>query len=107
MPKNGAALWIRWKKRLSEISSRSERSTALPKRLGKFFLAMAKQVRRSRRDPPEWIVAEDASIIPDGQTVTGKVALRAFYQPVFENITWSPTHAEASKGGTLDYTFGN
>ena len=54
--------------------------------------------------------AEDASIIHDGQTVTGKDALRAFYQPVFANkefsLTWSPTHAEASKDGTLGYMFG-
>jgi ketosteroid isomerase-like protein len=54
--------------------------------------------------------ADDASIIHDGQTVTGKDALRAFYQPVFANkdfsLTWSPTHAEASKDGTLGYTFG-
>jgi len=36
--------------------------------------------------------------------------LRAFYQPVFANkdfnLTWSPNDAEASKDGTLAYTFG-
>jgi ketosteroid isomerase-like protein len=55
-------------------------------------------------------LAEDASIIHDGQTVTGKDALRAFYQPIFDNkdfnLTWSPTHAEASTDGTLGYTYG-
>ncbi|MBZ5489700.1 MAG: nuclear transport factor 2 family protein [Acidobacteriia bacterium] len=54
--------------------------------------------------------ADDASIIHDGQTVTGKNALRAFYQPVFADrdftLTWSPNHAEASKDGTLGYTYG-
>jgi ketosteroid isomerase-like protein len=54
--------------------------------------------------------ANDASIIHDGQAFTGKDALRAFYQPVFANkdftLTWSPSHAEASKDGTLGYTFG-
>jgi ketosteroid isomerase-like protein len=54
--------------------------------------------------------ADDASIIHDGQAVTGKDAFRAFYQPVFANkdfsLTWSPTHAEASMNGTLGYTYG-
>ena len=54
--------------------------------------------------------ADDASIIHDGQTVTGKDALRAFYQPVFANkdftLTWSPNHAEPSRDGTLGYTYG-
>lgn len=46
----------------------------------------------------------------NGQTVTGKDALRAFYQPVFANkdfsLTWSPTHAEASVDRTLGYIYG-
>jgi ketosteroid isomerase-like protein len=54
--------------------------------------------------------ANDASIIHDGQAVPGKDSLRAFYQPVFAKkdftLTWSPRHAEASKDGTLGYTFG-
>jgi ketosteroid isomerase-like protein len=54
--------------------------------------------------------ADDASIIHDGQAVTGKDALRAFYQPVLANkdfsLTWLPNHAETSKDGTLGYTFG-
>ena len=54
--------------------------------------------------------AADATIIHDGQTVTGTQALRAFYAPIFANrnfsLKWSPTRAEASADGTLGYTYG-
>jgi ketosteroid isomerase-like protein len=70
----------------------------------------ARQTAARRLDGWMDFFADDASIIHDGQTVTGKNALRAFYQPVFANkdfsLTWSPTHAEASRDGTLGYTVG-
>ena len=73
-------------------------------------LDFARQTAARRLDGWMDFFADDASIIHDGQTVTGKDALRAFYQPVFANkdfsLSWSPNHAEASKDGTLGYTFG-
>jgi ketosteroid isomerase-like protein len=73
-------------------------------------LAFARQTAARRLDGWMDFFADDASIIHDGQTVTGKDALRAFYQPIFANkdftLTWSPNHAEASKDGTLGYTYG-
>ena len=73
-------------------------------------LDFARQTAARRLEGWMDFFADDASIIHDGQTITGKDALRAFYQPVFANqefsLTWSPTHAEASKDGTLGYTYG-
>ena len=73
-------------------------------------LDFARQTAARRLEGWMDFFAEDASIIHDGQTVTGKTSLRTFYQPVFANkdfsLTWSPTHAEASRDGTLGYTFG-
>jgi ketosteroid isomerase-like protein len=50
--------------------------------------------------------ADDASIIHDGQTVTGKVAPTCIFENKDFNLTSLPTHAEASKDGTLGYTYG-
>lgn len=73
-------------------------------------LDFAKETAARRLEGWMDFFADDASIIHDGRTVTGKDALRAFYQPIFANkdfnLTWSPTHAEASTDGTLGYTYG-
>jgi ketosteroid isomerase-like protein len=83
---------------------------ALEKELRDADLDFARQTAARRLDGWMDFFADDASIIHDGRTVTGKDALRAFYQPVFANkdfsLSWSPNHAEASKDGTLGYTFG-
>ena len=73
-------------------------------------LDFARQTAARRLDGWMDFFADDASIIRDGQAVTGKDALRAFYQPVFAckdfTLAWSPNHAEASRDGTLGYTYG-
>lgn len=91
-------------------SSQSPIPTSLQKELRQADLDFAQQTAARRLEGWMDFFAEDASIIHDGQTVTGKDALRAYYQPVFANkdfsLTWSPIHAEASRDGTLGYTFG-
>ena len=83
---------------------------SLQKALRQADLDFARQTAARRLDGWMDFFADDASIIHDGQTVTGKDAVRAYYQPVFANkdfsLTWSPTHAEASTDGTLGYTYG-
>jgi ketosteroid isomerase-like protein len=55
--------------------------------------------------------ADDAAIIREGKTLTGKAAIRELYAPIFANkdfsLSWVPTKAEASKDGTLGYTYGD
>lgn len=55
--------------------------------------------------------AGDASTISSGKVVSGKEALRKYYEAVFAgkdfSLTWQPTKAEAAKDGTLGYTYGN
>ncbi|MBZ5507382.1 MAG: nuclear transport factor 2 family protein [Acidobacteriia bacterium] len=74
-------------------------------------LEFAKQTAARRLDGWMDSFADDASIIHDGKTVTGKQALRAYYEPVFANkdfsLRWTPARAEAAKDGTLGYTFGD
>ena len=83
---------------------------ALEKELRDADLDFARQTAARRLEGWMGFFADDASIIHDGQTVTGKDALRAFYQPIFANkdfnLTWSTTYAEASADGTLGYTYG-
>ena len=73
-------------------------------------LDFARQTAARRLEGWMDFFADDASVIHDGQAVTGKDALRAFYQPIFANkdfsLTWSPTYTEASADGTLGYTYG-
>src|SRR6478735_719645 len=73
-------------------SSQSPSRTFLEKELRQADLDFAKQTADRRLEGWMSFFADDASIIHDGQTVTGKDALRAFYQPVFANkdftLTW-------------------
>lgn len=86
-------------------------SATLEKTLRDADLEFARQTAARRLDG--WLdsFADDASIIHDGTTVSGTQALRAYYEPVFADkdfsLRWTPTKAEASKDGTLGYTFGN
>lgn len=54
--------------------------------------------------------ADDAQINARTDVVKGKAALRTYYSGMFArpafSIRWKPLHAEASKDGTLGYTFG-
>jgi ketosteroid isomerase-like protein len=91
--------------------SRTPGPAIMEKQLREADLDFAKQTAARRLDGWMDFFAQDASIIHDGKTVTGQEALRSFYEPIFANkdftLTWSPTHAEAAKDGTLGYTYGN
>ena len=86
-------------------------AAALEKELRDADLDFAKQTAARRLEGWMEFFADEASNIHDGVTVTGKTALRAWYEPIFANkdfsLTWTPTHAEAAKDGTLGYTYGN
>jgi ketosteroid isomerase-like protein len=86
-------------------------AATLEKELCDADLDFARQTVAHRLEGWMEFFADDASNIHDGVTVTGKTALRAWYEPIFANkdftLTWTPTHAEAAKDGTLGYTYGN
>jgi ketosteroid isomerase-like protein len=83
----------------------------LEKQLRDADLEFAKQTHERRLEGWMDFFADDASVIHEGKVTSGKTALRAFYEPVFANqdftLTWTPTKAEASKDGSLGYTFGD
>ena len=93
---------------LSAAPAQSSNAAALEKELHDADLDFARQTAASRLEGWMDFFADDASNIHDGVTVNGKPALRAWYEPVFANkdftLTWTPTHAEAAKDGTLGYT---
>ncbi|MGC4052485.1 MAG: DUF4440 domain-containing protein [Paludibaculum sp.] len=54
--------------------------------------------------------ADDARLNQRPAEIVGKPALREFYAKMFArrefSIRWQPVHAEASKNGTLGFTYG-
>ena len=105
-----AAATVSAQKPTSRPLSPSAQASIWEQELRDADLDFARQTAARRLDGWMSFFANDASIIHDGQTVTGKDALRAFYQPIFANkdfnLTWSPTYAEASADGTFGYTHG-
>jgi ketosteroid isomerase-like protein len=99
------------RKQLSAAPVQAANAAALEKELRDADLDFAKQTVARRLEGWMDFFADDASNIHDGVTVTGKAALRAWYEPIFANkdftLRWTPTHAEAAKDGTLGYTYGN
>jgi ketosteroid isomerase-like protein len=73
-------------------------------------IEFAKQTAARRLEGWMDAFAPDAAVLHDGKTVSGTQALRQYYEPVFANknftLTWTPTNAEASKDGSLGYTYG-
>ncbi len=73
-------------------------------------IEFCKQTAARRLDGWMDAFAPDAAVMHDGMTVNGTQALRQYYEPVFANkeftLTWTPTKAEASKDGTVGYTYG-
>jgi ketosteroid isomerase-like protein len=84
---------------------------ALEKELKDADLEFARQTAARRLEGWMDFFADDAATIHDGKTVTGKQALRAYYEPVFADkdftLVWTPAKAEAAKDGTLGYTYGD
>lgn len=91
----------------SPVPSKSSR---YEKELMAADVEFCKQTAARRIDGWMDAFAPDAAVMHDGQTVNGTQAIRAYYEPVFANanftLTWTPTHAEASKDGTSGYTYG-
>ncbi len=83
----------------------------LEKQLRDADLEFARQTREHRLEGWMDFFADDASVIHEGKVTSGQQALRAFYEPIFANqdfaLTWTPTKAEASKDGSLGYTYGD
>jgi ketosteroid isomerase-like protein len=94
-----------------DAGAAGQEPAALEKSLRDADLEFARQTAARRLEGWMDSFADDASIIHDGATVSGKQALTAYYQPVFANkefsLSWHPTKAEASKDGTLGYTYGD
>ncbi|HSM88135.1 MAG TPA: nuclear transport factor 2 family protein [Candidatus Limnocylindrales bacterium] len=83
----------------------------MEKQLRDADLAFAQATAERRIEGWMEFFAEDGAIIREGKILTGKQAIRQFYEPVFANrdftLSWVPTKAEVSKDGTLGYTYGD
>jgi ketosteroid isomerase-like protein len=91
--------------------AKTSHQESFEKQLRDADLAFAKATAERRLDGFMEYLAADAAILQDGKTITGTQSLRAFYEPLFANkdfsSSWTPTKAEASKDGTLGYTYGD
>jgi ketosteroid isomerase-like protein len=90
---------------------KTSQQDSLEKQLRDADLAFAKATAERRLEGWMEYFAADAAILQDGKTITGTQSLRAYYEPLFANqdfsLSWTPTKAEASKDGTLGYTYGD
>ena len=90
--------------------SANSRQAALEQQLRDADLEFCRQTAARRLDGWMDFFADDASILQNGKTVSGKADLRKHYEPMFANkdftLTWTPVHAEAAKDGSLGYTYG-
>jgi ketosteroid isomerase-like protein len=91
--------------------AKTAKQESFEKQLRDADLAFAKATAERRLDGWMEYFAADAAILQDGKTITGTQSLRAYYEPLFANkdfsLSWTPTKAEASKDGTLGYTYGD
>jgi ketosteroid isomerase-like protein len=91
--------------------AKTSHQESFEKQLRDADLAFAKATAERRLDGFMEYFAADAAILQDGKTITGTQSLRAYYEPLFANkdfsLSWTPTKAEASKDGTLGYTYGD
>jgi ketosteroid isomerase-like protein len=91
--------------------AKTSQQDSFEKQLRDADLAFAKATAERRLDGWMEYFAADAAILQDGKTITGTQGLRAYYEPLFAdknfNLSWTPTNAEASKDGTMGYTYGD
>ncbi len=91
--------------------AKTSQQDSFEKQLRDVDLAFAKATAERRLDGWMEYFAADAAVLHDGKTITGTESLRAYYEPIFAdkdfNLSWTPTKAEASKDGTMGYTYGD
>ena len=94
----------------SQASTPQTLQAQLEQELRNADLAFARATAARRLEGWMEFFADDAAILQNGETVSGKQNLRRYYQPIFANkdfsLTWTPTHAEAAKDGSMGYTYG-
>jgi ketosteroid isomerase-like protein len=89
---------------------KNSKQASLEQQLRDADLEFSKQTAARRLDGWMDSFADDASTLQNGKTVSGKADLRKHYESMFANkdftLTWTSTFAEASKDGSLGYTYG-